>query len=79
MDLPRLRSLLDEVLRTGAQIDDVSVEQDFPGPGLAYLLLGARKLPGYADRGDLMLLAIEDITTRVHEAQLRHATPPTTS
>ena len=70
-DLPQVRSLLNEVAHTSAPIDDIFVEQDFPGAGQHALLLSARKLPGYGDHGGLILLAIEDVTARVREAQLQ--------
>ena len=70
-DIPPLRSLLDEVLRTDAKIDDFSVEHDFPGLGRRTMLLGARRIPGDSGRENLILLAIEDVTARIHtEAQL---------
>ena len=49
-DIPPLRSLLDEVLRTDAKIDDFSVEHDFPGLGRRTMLLGARRIPGDSGR-----------------------------
>ncbi len=71
-DVPQLRALLDEALRTDGHIEDVCIEQDFMGLGRGTLLLNARNLPGHTDGESLILLAIEDITARVHEAQLRH-------
>ena len=71
-DIPQVRSLLDDVGRTGTQIDDVFLEQDFAIVGHRAVLLSARKLPGYNERGGLILLAIEDVTGRVREAQFQH-------
>ena len=72
-DIPPLRSLLDAVLRTEAKIDDFSVEQDFPVLGRRTMLLSAHKIQGDSGRENLILLAIEDVTARIHtEAQLKH-------
>ncbi len=68
-----MRSLLADVLRTGKPIEDVSVQMDFSQLGRRTLLLNVRKLSGNADTGDLILLAIDDITSRIHaEARLKH-------
>ncbi|MGI8988764.1 MAG: chemotaxis protein CheB [Bryobacteraceae bacterium] len=85
-NIPKLRSLLEEILPRNSRFDDFELEHEFPGLGPKTLLLNARRLPRNGAPGspqsDLILLAMEDITERkreddllmqAHEAELREA------
>lgn len=83
-NIPKLRSLLEEILPRNSRFDDFELEHEFAGLGPKTLLLNARRLPqnGSAPQFDLILLAIEDITERkreddlllqAHEAELHDA------
>jgi PAS domain S-box-containing protein len=61
-NIPRLRTLLDQVLSEGQSFSDVEIEHEFLDIGLRCMLLNARKLSREGDRAALILLAIEDIT-----------------
>jgi len=76
-DMPKLRSLLDDVLKTNANFNDLEVEHRFPDIGQKRMLLNARRLKladtageitageitaGEITAGEMILLAIEDIT-----------------
>ncbi len=63
-DIPELRKLLEESLRTDISFDDFEVEQVFPVIGRRTMLLNARKIKGESSAADMILLAIEDITER---------------
>lgn len=75
-DIPRLRTLLDELLPRNGSLDDFEVEHDFPDIGRKSLLLNARRLRH--DDAELVLLAIEDVTGRQQAEARRQAleTPP---
>ncbi len=61
-DIPRLRTLLEDVLPANIPFDDFEVEHDFPDIGRKVMLLNARQLRQAG--AELILLAIEDITAR---------------
>jgi two-component system CheB/CheR fusion protein len=64
-DIPRLRTLLEELLPQNSHFEDFEVEHDFPGIGRRTMLLNAHRvvqLEGEASH--LILLAIEDISAR---------------
>ena len=64
-DLPVLKSLLSEVLKTGKVFQDFRIDTDFPSIGHRTLLLNARKVKGtHVSDKPLILLAMEDITGR---------------
>jgi two-component system CheB/CheR fusion protein len=63
--LGQLRS----VLTQNAVIDNYEVGYSIPMQGLRTLSLSARKIPGDAGRGELVLLAIEDVTERKANAE----------
>jgi PAS domain S-box-containing protein len=72
-DFPRLRSLLRGVLAgEPPAATDVEAESDFPGVGRRALLLNARRI--VAERGPLVLLALEDVTARKEQARLAEFT-----
>jgi two-component system cell cycle sensor histidine kinase PleC len=63
-DIPKLRELLENILPRQATFDDYEVEHDFPGIGKRTMLLNARRIPDPPAKLKVILLAIEDITTR---------------
>ncbi|QDU94070.1 Cell-division control histidine kinase PdhS [Lignipirellula cremea] len=71
-NIPRLRTLLDEVLSNHHPVHDFDVEHDFPAIGKKMMLLNAQHFESVDGQSDLILLAIEDITDRKQtEAALR--------
>jgi signal transduction histidine kinase/DNA-binding response OmpR family regulator len=62
-DIPALRTLLDEVMRTSSVFNDFELEHDFPVLGQRIMLLNARKLQA-GHHGELLVLAMEDVTER---------------
>lgn len=63
-NIPRLRTLLDEVLSNHHPVHDFDVEHDFPTIGKKIMLLNAQRIESLDGHSDLILLAIEDITDR---------------
>ncbi len=63
-NIPRLRSLLEEVLPQNHSFDDFHVSHDFPAIGPKHMLLNARRIRKPGNHSELILLAIEDITDR---------------
>lgn len=61
-DVPRLRSLLEEVLPQDSHFDDFEIEADFPGIGRRVMVLNGRRLEQKPGAGGKILLAIEDRT-----------------
>ena len=61
-DIPKLRELLEDILPHVTTFDNFEVEHNFPDIGKRTMLLNARKIYRKADRKQLILLAIEDIT-----------------
>jgi signal transduction histidine kinase/PAS domain-containing protein len=68
-NIPRLRSLLEEVLPAQSSVDHFEVEHTFRGIGHKIMLLTARELRIDHGHARLVLLAIEDMT---QERQLVH-------
>jgi len=62
-DIPDLRILLDEVMRTSSVFNDFELEHTFPAIGRRVMLLNARKLRG-GSHSELLVLAMEDVTER---------------
>jgi two-component system CheB/CheR fusion protein len=62
-NIPRLRNLLEDVLPKQSRIRNFSVEHDFPVLGQRKMLLNARRFEGHDRTDDLILLAIQDVTT----------------
>ncbi len=76
-DIPKLRSLLEEIIPEQATFEGFEVEHDFPGLGRRVMLLNARTLArsGEANENDqLILLAIEDVTEREEARRQLEAT-----
>ncbi|MCI0642165.1 MAG: PAS domain S-box protein [Gemmataceae bacterium] len=65
-DIPRLRTLLEDILPQNHAFQDFEVEHEFPNIGRRIMLLNARRVRGLSDSRELILLAIEDITERRH-------------
>jgi two-component system CheB/CheR fusion protein len=63
-DIPRLRTLLEDVLPHHTAMQDVVVEHDFPIIGRRSMVLNARRIESSSSRPELILLGIEDVTGR---------------
>ena len=73
-DIPRLRTLLSQVLNNSHPVEDFDVEHSFPAIGRRNMLLNARRFPPESKEPELVLLAIEDITARRRaEAAVEHS------
>jgi transcriptional regulator with GAF, ATPase, and Fis domain len=66
-DIPALRELLGNILRTESGFEYLEVTTDFPSLGRRPMLLNARKFPPAENPNGLILLAIEDISSRPEE------------
>ncbi|HYW13042.1 MAG TPA: response regulator [Longimicrobium sp.] len=62
-NIPALRTLLDDVMRTRSVFDDFELEHTFPSIGRRTMLLNARKLRA-GSHAELLVLAMEDVTER---------------
>jgi two-component system CheB/CheR fusion protein len=62
-DIPALKSLLEEIIPENSAFDDFEVEHDFQTIGPKTMLLNARRFPPEG-KGELILLAVQDITER---------------
>jgi signal transduction histidine kinase/DNA-binding response OmpR family regulator len=62
-NIPDLRTLLDEVMRTSSVFNDFELEHAFPTIGRKVMLLNARKLRA-GSHAELLVLAMEDVTER---------------
>jgi signal transduction histidine kinase len=63
-DIPKLRTLLEEVLPAEKSFHDFEVVHEFPSIGKRVMLLNGRKLWRKANATEHILLAIEDVTER---------------
>jgi PAS domain S-box-containing protein len=63
-DIPKLRTLLIEILPTNNPVEDFEVEHDFPHIGKKLMLLNAYRVEHEGQFKDQILLSIEDITDR---------------
>jgi PAS domain S-box-containing protein len=64
-DIPRLRTLLEEILPKDNKFDDYEVEHEFSNIGHKIMLLNARRITQTTIGSQLILLAIEDITEKM--------------
>src|SRR5512133_219978 len=72
-DIPSLRVLIEEILPHDTVINGYEVEHDFPDIGRKNILLNARQILRENIGSRIILLAMEDITTRKQlEETLRH-------
>src|SRR3984893_2967345 len=70
-DIPDLRTLLEDVVPKSSVFNDFELEHTFPVIGRRVMLLNARKLKA-GNHGELLVLAMEDVTERRHaEAELK--------
>jgi two-component system CheB/CheR fusion protein len=63
-DIPKLRQLLEEILPKDARFEDFEVEVEIPKLGRRTFALNARRLEQPTEEGSLILLALEDMTSR---------------
>ena len=72
-DIPRLRTLLEDILPKNNKFDDYEVEHIFSDIGHKIMLLNARRITHKEIGSQMILLAIEDITERkVMEDELKN-------
>ena len=62
-DIPALRTLLDQVLSRNQSVHDFEVEHSFPTLGRKTMLLNARPFPPDSTHPELILLAVEDVSS----------------
>jgi PAS domain S-box-containing protein len=62
-DIPALRTLLDQVLSRSESVHDYEVEHSFPSLGRKTMLLNARPFPPDSKHPELILLAVEDVSS----------------
>ena len=63
-NIPKLHSLLEEILPQNTSFEDYEVTHDFPSIGRKVMLLNARRLYREPNNTHFILLAFEDITER---------------
>ncbi len=63
-DIPRLRTLLENIISKESKFDNYEVEHTFPDIGHKIMLLNARRILHKGIGAQLILLALEDITRR---------------
>lgn len=63
-DVPKLHTLLEEMLPSERQIDDYEIGLEDPRLGMRCMLLNARRVAEDDGRAEFILLAIEDVTDR---------------
>ena len=68
-NIPPLRKLLEELIPNRQQIDDYEIEIEVPRLGTRCMMLNARRIDGDETHGELVLLAMEDITERRDSAR----------
>jgi len=64
-DIPKLRTLLEEILPKDNKFDDYEVEHVFSSIGHKIMLLNARRISQEETGSQMILLAIEDITEKM--------------
>jgi two-component system CheB/CheR fusion protein len=68
-NIPPLRTLLEELIPNRQQIADYEIELEVPRRGKRCMMLNARRIDGDDTRGELVILALEDITERRDSAR----------
>ncbi len=63
-NIPELRQRLHHVVSGARTMEDYEVSVELARQGRRVMSLNARKLPGDAERGDLLLVAFNDVTVR---------------
>jgi hypothetical protein len=61
-DIPKLRTLLEEILPQNTKLEDYEVEAEIPRLGRRRFVLNARRLEQPEAGDNLILLALEDMT-----------------
>ena len=69
---PRLRELIGNALFRNETFADFEITGNFPNIGLRNMRLNGRRIPIPEDHSRIVLLAIEDITQRREEAEMRY-------
>jgi two-component system, chemotaxis family, CheB/CheR fusion protein len=69
---PRLRELLGDALFRDSRFQDFEVEHDFPYLGHRVMRLNGQRIFRHSDQPRAVLLAIEDVTKRLEEAEVRY-------
>src|SRR5271156_1863866 len=69
-DIPDLRTLLEDIVPKSSVFDDFELEHTFPVIGRRVMLLNARKLQA-GHHGELLVLAMEDVTARKRAEETR--------
>ncbi|MCX5845760.1 MAG: ATP-binding protein [Deltaproteobacteria bacterium] len=64
-NIPRLRTLLEEILSKDSKFDDYEIDHNFPNIGRRIMLLNARRITQKEIHSQMILLAIEDITEKM--------------
>ncbi|NQT84294.1 GAF domain-containing protein [bacterium] len=63
-DIPKFRKLLEEILPENTTFEDFELEHDFESIGRRTMMLNARRIYREANKTQMILLAIEDVTER---------------
>ena len=71
-NVPRLRELIGDALFRNRAFQDFEVKHDFPHIGRRTMRLNARRISRDHDERPSVLLAIEDVTERREEAEVRY-------
>ncbi len=71
-NIPRLRSLLENIFARNSPFQNFEVDHSFPNIGHRRMQLNARRLSDERDGGDLILLAIDDVTERQQAGEVRY-------
>jgi len=69
-NIPALRELLDDILPEKTVFNDYEMTHEFEEIGRRTMKLNARRMTGDADRSDLILLAIKDITGKTEKGSV---------
>ena len=70
-DIPRLRTLLEDILPAHSRIDDFEVRAEFPKIGEKMMLLNARRIESQTGK-QIILLTIEDVTALRYSDEALH-------
>jgi two-component system CheB/CheR fusion protein len=62
-NIPSLRTLLDDIFKHDTTFEKVEVDHDFPTIGRKKMILNARRILNKSGETQLILLAIEDVTS----------------
>ncbi len=71
-NIPKLKSLLDEILPKNTFFKDFEVDHDFPTIGRKIIILNARRIYAIGEINPIIMLAMEDVTKQKNlEGQLK--------